>query len=81
MVPVLGLPTTAVRRTDSHSTPTTGQTWGLVLHAGGVIEIKADVTTALLKFQFHLMATGSNMHCLPAVMEVIPFFLGGLRED
>lgn len=77
VVPVLDLPPTAVRWTDIYSTPTIGQTRGWVLHAGGVIETEADVTTALLKFHFHLMVTtGSNVHGLPVVMGENHFFPG-----
>lgn len=80
MVPVLDLPSTAVRWTDIYSTSGKGQALGWVLHAGGVTEIEADITAALLKFQFHLMVTtGSNVHSLPA--GEIRFYPGGLRED
>lgn len=81
VVPVVDLLST-MRRTDIYSTPTIGQTRGSVLHAGGVIEIEADVTTALLKFQFHLLVTaGSTVHGLPVTKEEIHFFPGVLRED
>lgn len=71
VVPVLDLPSTAMRWTDIYSTSTStrGQTLGWVLHAGGVIEIETDVTTAL-KFQFHLLVTtGSHAHSLPIMAD------------